>query len=161
MRVQHIQQAIPGIYALNPRRCTELEIVEWRVGRLRHLIWNGYHEEAHDELFGMRHVASEVAYLNGETFRPAVARLPWNCDDLRRHLANNTGSLIDYGKRYRSKLPISTSRAEGFVDEIANPRMAKKQRMTWSPQGAHRLAVVRAAVLDNRPKMPDNLSMAA
>ena len=38
-----------------------LEIVEWRIGRLRHLIWNGYHEEAHDELFGMRHMASEVA----------------------------------------------------------------------------------------------------
>jgi hypothetical protein len=53
-------------------------------------------------------------------------------------LANNTDSLIDYGERYRSKLPISTSRAAGCVDEIANARMAKKQRMRWSPQGAHR-----------------------
>jgi hypothetical protein len=26
----------------------------------RHLIWNGYHEEAQRELFGMRHMASEV-----------------------------------------------------------------------------------------------------
>jgi hypothetical protein len=52
-----------------------LEMVEWRVGRLRHLIWNGYHEEAHDELFGMRQMASEVAYVNGDKFRPAVARL--------------------------------------------------------------------------------------
>ena len=34
-----------------------------------------------------------------------------------------------------------TSRAEGCVDEIANARMAKKQRMRWSPQGAHRVAV--------------------
>jgi hypothetical protein len=44
----------------------------------------------------MRHMASEVAYLNGDKFRPAVARLLWNCDDLRCYLANNTGSLIDY-----------------------------------------------------------------
>ncbi|WP_284945146.1 ISKra4 family transposase [Acidisoma cladoniae] len=152
MRVQHIQQALRGIDALDPQHRAGLEMVEWRIGRLRHLIWNGYHEEAHDELFGVRHTASEVAYLNGERFRPAVARLLWNCDDLRRYLANNTGSLIDYGARYRSKLPISTSRAEGCVDEIANARMAKKQRMRWSPQGAHRIAIVRAAVLDGRLK---------
>jgi hypothetical protein len=161
MRVQHIEQALRGIYALDPRHRAGLEMVEWRIGRLRHLIWNGYHEEAHDELFGMRHMASEVAYVNGDTFRPAVARLLWNCDDLRRYLANNTGSLIDYGERYRSKRPISTSRAEGCVDEIANARMAKKQRMRWSPHGAHRVAVVRAAVLDGRLKPEANDLMAA
>jgi hypothetical protein len=161
MRVQHIQQAVRGIYALNPQHCSGLEIVELRIGRLRHLTWNGYHEEAHDELFGMRHMASEVAHLNGDAFRSAVARLLWNCDDLRRYLANNTGSLIDYGERYRSKMPISTSRAERCVDEIANARMAKKQRMRWSPQGAHRVAVVRAAVLDNCLTAPASFSMAA
>ena len=94
----------------------------------------------------MRHTVSEVAYLNGERFSPAIARLLWNCDDLRRCLANNTGSLIDYGELYRSKLPISISRAEGWVDEIANDRTAKEQRIRWSPQGAHRIAVVRASV---------------
>ena len=86
------------------------------------------------------------------TFRSAIGRLLWNCDDLRRYLANNVGALIDYGERYRSKLPISTSRAEGCVDEIANARMAKKQRMRWSPRGAHCVATVRAAVLDGRLK---------
>ncbi len=150
MRVQHIEQAVRGIDALDPRHRAGSEMVEWRAGRLRHLIWNGYHEEAHDELFGKPHMASEVAYVKGDRFRPAVARLLWNWDDLRRYLANNTASLIDYGERYRSKMPISTSRAEGCVDEIANARMAKKQRMRWSPQGAHRIAVVRAAVLDGR-----------
>ena len=150
MRVQHIEQALRGIDALRPEHRAGLEIVTWRVGRLRHLIWNGYHEEARAELFGLRHMASEVAYLNGEKFRPCVARLLWNCDDLRRYLRNNTDALINYGTRYRSKLPISTSRAEGCVDEIANARMARKQRMRWSPQGAHRVATVRAAVLDRR-----------
>ncbi len=106
-------------------------------------------------------MASEVAYLHGEKFRPAVARLVWNCDDLRRYLANNEDSLIDYGMRYRSKFPISTSRAEGCVDEIANARMAKKQRMRWSPQGAHRVANVRAAVLDGRFNPTSVLPLAA
>jgi hypothetical protein len=161
MRVQHIEQAVRGVYALDPRHRAALEMVEQRIGRLCHLIWNGYHDEAHDELFGMRHMASEVAYVNGDKFRPAVARLLWNCDNLRRYLANNTGSLIDYGERYRSKMPISTSRAEGCVDEIANARMAKKQRMRWSPQGAHRVAVVRAAVLDGRLRPEANDLLAA
>ena len=39
-----------------------------RIERLRHLIWNGYHQEARNELFGMRHLISEVAYMNGEAF---------------------------------------------------------------------------------------------
>ena len=50
-------------------------------------------------------MASEVAYLNGEKLLPSIARLLWNCDDLRSYLANNVDSLIDYGARYRSKLP--------------------------------------------------------
>jgi hypothetical protein len=109
----------------------------------------------------MRHLISEVAYMNGETFRPSVARLLWNCPELSRYLANNTGSLINYGERSRSKLPISISRAEGCVDEIANARMAKKQRMRWSPQGAHRISTVRAAVLDSRLKVTVNTPLAA
>jgi hypothetical protein len=136
MRVQHIEQAVRGVYALDPQDRVRLEIVEWRIGRPRHLIWNGHHDEAHRELLVMRHVASEIAYLNGAKFRPAIVRLPWNCHDLRRYLATNTDSLIDYGKRYRSKLPLSTSRAEFCVDEIANARMAKKQRMRSCAAGS-------------------------
>lgn len=66
------------------------------------------------------------------------------------YLANNEAALIDFGRRYHSGQPVSTSRAEECVDEIANARMAKRRRMRWSPRGAHRVAVVRAAVLDGR-----------
>ena len=92
--------------------------------------------------------------MNGEKFRRCVARLLWNCDDLSRYLPNNADALIDYGARHRSKLPMSTSQAEGRVDQIANARMAKKQRTRWSPLGAHRVATVRAAVLDRQPNRP-------
>jgi hypothetical protein len=155
MRVQHIEQAMRGVYALEPRHRAGLEIVEWRIGRLRHLIWNGYHVEASEELFGLRHIVSEVAFLNGERFRSAIARFLWNCDDLRRYLANNVDALIDYGARYRSKLPISTSRAEGCVDEIANARMAKKKRMAMvSPGSALRRDSSRRSV--GRPAQNSN-----
>ncbi len=71
--------------------------------------------------------------------------------DLRVYLDNNESALIDYGARYRVGRPILTSRVEACVDEIANARMAKRRRMRWSPQGAHCVATVRAAVLDGRP----------
>jgi hypothetical protein len=163
MRVQHIEQALRGVYAAEPQHRAGLEIVEWRIGRLRHLIWNGYHDGARRELYGMRHyhMTSEVVYLNGERFRSPIGKLLWNCDDLWRYLTNNVDALIDYGTRYRSKLPISTSRAEGCVDEIANARMAQKQRMRWFPRGAHCVATVRAAVLDGRFKTATDLPVAA
>ncbi len=100
MRVQHIQRSLRGIYALGPQYIAALKIVAEQVGRLRHLIWNGYHGKAHDELLRIRRLAAEIAHLNGEAFRRPVARLLWNCDDLRRYLANNTRSLINYGERY-------------------------------------------------------------
>lgn len=150
MRVRHAEQALHGVYAMKPEHCGGLDIVETRVGRLRHLLWNGYHDEARRELLGLRHLAREAAYLNGNRLQRSVDRFLRRCDELRTYLTNTETALIDYGSRYRSKLPVSTSRAEGCVDEIANVRMAKQRRMRWSPRGAHRVAVVRAAVLDGQ-----------
>ncbi len=60
------------------------------------------------------------------------------------------GVAIDYGERYRAGKPISTSRAEGTVNQLVNARMNKRRQMRWSPRGAHRVLQVRAAVLDRR-----------
>ena len=145
--------AVPGH---SQRRFSD-ELPPNRNRGLRHSFWNGYHDEARRELYGMRHMASDVVYLNGERFRSPIGKHLWNCDDLWRDLTNNVDALINYGARYRPKLPISTLRAEGCVDEIANARMSKKPRMRWSPRGAHGVATVRAAILDGRLKTGANL----
>jgi hypothetical protein len=132
MRVRHAEQALRGVYALRPKHCAGLDIVDYRLGRLRHLLWNGYHDEAWRELFGLQHLASEAVYLNGDGLQRSVERFLWHCTELRGYLANNEAALIDYGSRYRAGLAISTSRAESCVDEIANARMAKRRRMRWS-----------------------------
>ena len=150
MRVRHAEQALAGVYALEPVHRGGLDMVEFSINRLRHLIWNGYHEEARGELFDVRHLAHEAVYLNGERLRLAVSRFLARCEELRGYLENNVAALIDYSRRYHSGQPVSTSRAEGCVDEIANARMAKRRRMRWLPRGAHRVAIVRAAVLDSR-----------
>ncbi len=80
---------------------------------------------------------------------------------MRRDLASNDDPLIDYGARYRSEVAITASRAAGCVDEIADARMAKKQRMRRSAQGTHCVASVRAAVLDARLKPASDPPLAA
>ena len=150
MRVRHVEQALAGIFALRPTYQAGLDFVSLDVDRLRHLIWNGYADEAGQALWALTHLASEAIYLNEEHLGPAVRRFLLHCQELRTYLANNDSALIDYGTRYRAGRPISSSRAEGSVAEIANARMARRQRMRWSPRGAHCVATVRAAVLDDR-----------
>ena len=150
MRVRHIEQALAGVYVLRPQYQAGLDIVSADVERLRHLIWNGYAAEAGQALWDLTHLTNEAIYLNGDHIGAAVRRFLLHCGELRDYLDNNSGALIDYGSRYRAGRPISSSRAEGSVDEIANARMAKRQRMRWSPRGAHCVATVRAAVLDGR-----------
>ena len=77
-------------------------------------------------------------------------RLGALCTDLRSYIEKNKGTLIDYGQRYRDGKPISSSRAESTVNHLVNARINKRRQMRWSPQGAHRVLQVRAAVLDER-----------
>jgi hypothetical protein len=80
---------------------------------------------------------------------------------LKGYVQNNRDAIINHHRRYHGKQPVSTSRAEGCVAETADARMAKKQRMRWSPTGAHRVALVRAAVLEGRLKPPGVILKAA
>jgi hypothetical protein len=45
MRVRHIEQAMQGLKALDVRHQGPLDEID--VERLRHLLWNGYHNETH------------------------------------------------------------------------------------------------------------------
>ena len=66
------------------------------------------------------------------------------CHSLRQARTENGGEREGHG------WAVSTSRAEELVNEIANARMGKKRRMRGPQKGAHRVATVRAAVLDGR-----------
>lgn len=81
-----------------------------------------------------------------ETALSAVARTM----ELRTYLENNRTATVDYGRLRRHRKAVSTSWAEGLVNDIANSRMGKNRRMRWSPQGAYRVAAVRVAFLDER-----------
>ena len=149
MRVRHIEQALVGLDALEPVHRAPLEHARVDVERLRHLLWNGYHGEACQAL-GRIVSWLENAAFDGAAVVAKAGRLVAHCTELRGYIENNGGALIDYGQRYRASKPISTSRAEGTVNHLVNARMNKRRQMRWSPQGAHRVLQVRAAVLDGR-----------
>jgi hypothetical protein len=71
-----------------------------------------------------------------------------NIDKLQTYLESNERYLVNYGRRYRAGLPISSAPAESAVNQLVSARMAKKRQMRWSDEGAHALVQVRAALLN-------------
>ena len=152
MRVQHVENAVKGLLqAENFLGMPELfkhpsETLQW-------CLWHGKIMTTGTRLQCLMIDCSRLSTKDVEV-REAAARVRARCRDLYSYLANNRSALTNYGWRYRNGLPISSSRAEGCVDDIGNTRMGKRQRMRWSPKGAHQVAVTRAAVLDGRLTVP-------
>ncbi|WP_054007435.1 ISKra4 family transposase [Cypionkella psychrotolerans] len=148
MRVQHVEAAVQGL--VQTQRFAGNPVLFQRPAKsLRWWLWHGRARVAETYLKGLMHDCASFAE-EPQAVRAAAARVQARCETLYTYLANNMESLVDYGRRYRSGLPISSSRAESSVDDIANARMGKRRRMRWSLKGAHRVAVTRAAVLDGR-----------
>ncbi len=150
MRVHHVEQVMRGLCALEPTSLAPLDPAQVDVERLRHLLWNGHHEKACEALGRIASWAKDAAMLNDPAMEARAKRLLARCTELHTYIENNEGVLIDYGQRYRAGKPISTSRAEGTVNQLVSARMNKRKQMRWSPRGAHRVLQVRAAVLDGQ-----------
>jgi hypothetical protein len=148
MRVRHVEAAVQGLIQA-PGFAGIPVLLQRPANGFRWWLLHGRARVAETYLKGLM---LDCARLEAEPLavNAVAARMLARCQTLYTHLANNMESLVDYGRRYRSGLPISSSRAEGSVDEIANARMGKRRRMGWSPKWAHRVAVTRAAVLDGR-----------
>lgn len=148
MRVRHVEAAVQGLVQTDGFSGQRV-LFERPVTSLRWWLWHGRARVAETYLKGLM-LDCDRLKADPLAVRAAAARVQARCQTLYTYLANNMESLVDYGRRYRIGLPISSSRAEGSVDDIANARMGKRRRMRWSPTGAHRVAVTRAAVLDGR-----------
>ena len=148
MRIQHVENAVKGL--LQSRGFSGIPVLFKRPAEtLRWYLWHGKVLTATTSL---QWLIVDCARLvtDDRVATEATRRVQARCRDLYSYLANNMDNLTNYGKRHRRGLPVFSSRAEGCVDDIGNTRMGKRRRMRWSPKGAHRVAVVRAAVLDGR-----------
>jgi hypothetical protein len=71
-----------------------------------------------------------------------LSTLRWNLRKAHGYLRSNSQYLVNYGARHRKGLPISSAIAESAVNQVVSVRMAKKQQMRWSDEGAHHLALL-------------------
>jgi len=64
MRVQHVEQVMRGLCALEPPPLAPLDRARIDVERLRHLLWNGHHEKACEALGRITSWAKDAIVLN-------------------------------------------------------------------------------------------------
>ena len=94
----------------------------------------------------IRPLASTASGADGERLH----RFRRHLVGLRRYLRGNAQLLFNYGRTRREGRRISTATAESGMNHLVNARMAKRQPMRWSADGAQCLLQVRCALLDNR-----------
>ena len=143
MRFEHALQAARGLGAgtfsdyLQGHPIRELERAKWR-------LWHGRSSACLGRLARLTHWfdASHVRDVKGA---PAIRR---HINDLIEYLYANQLALVNYGRRRRDRLPISTAFVESAVNEILSKRMIKKQQMRWNRWTVQPFLDVRVAVLN-------------
>jgi hypothetical protein len=140
MRVTVLEQYARGVAhhdeAAGARLLAELERIKW-------LLWHGNQHRAGETIgFFLDDVDGlEVDYPNLSKFARAA-------QEFSVYIASNTGSLINYGERFRAGERISSCLAESTVNAVISKRFAKRQQMQWTKRGAHLLLQTRTRTLD-------------
>jgi hypothetical protein len=111
---------------------------------IQHAKWLVWHGKGGKSVARIKALDDSLMARQGHEF----STLWWNLRRLYFYIENNAGTLVNYGARYRKGLPISSSIAESAVNLVVSHRMAKKQQMRWTDEGAHCLAQVRVAALN-------------
>jgi hypothetical protein len=144
MRFEHALQAARGLGAgtfsdyLQGHPIRELESAKWR-------LWHGRSSACLGRLARLMHWF-DAAHVRDVKGAAAVRR---QINDLIEYLYANELTLVNYGRRRRDRLPISTAFVESAVNEILSKRMIKKQQMRWNRWTVQPFLDVRVAVLNN------------
>jgi len=83
MRVHHVEQAMRGLCAVEPPLLAPLGHAQADVERLRHLLWNGYHEKVCEALGRIMSWTETATMLNEPAAEAKVGRLVARCTQLR------------------------------------------------------------------------------
>jgi hypothetical protein len=79
---------------------------------------------------------------------PKLSKFARSVHEFAVYIRANTGSLINYGERFRAGERISSCLAESTVNAVISKRFAKRQQMQWTRRGAHLLLQTRTRALD-------------
>lgn len=109
--------------------------------------WKLWHGKVDDALVRLARLRRCIVRTKG--VYPRYSGFLKAADDLRRYVTGNRDMIHDYGKRWRQGLVISTASIESLVGSIINRRFDKKQKMSWTPGGAHNLLQIRTKVAND------------
>ncbi|WP_051888025.1 ISKra4 family transposase [Caballeronia sordidicola] len=138
MKFKAAKNSVLGSRAIEPE---ERIAVETEIDHAKWLVWHGKSRRSASRIKSL-----DATLLEKEGYEHST--LYWNLGRLYFYIENNAGTLVNYRMRYHKGLPISSSIAESAVNLMVSHRMAKKQQMRWTDEGAHCLAQVRVAVLN-------------
>ena len=139
MKFKTAKKSVFGSQTVEPH---ERIAIETEIDHAKWLVWHGKGRQSVSRI-----KALDATLLAKEGYE--YSTLYWNLRRLYFYIENNEGTLVNYGMRYYKGLPISSSIAESAVNLVVSHRMAKKQQMRWTDEGAHCLAQVRVAVLND------------
>jgi hypothetical protein len=113
---------------------------------LEHTKWNLWHGRPARAVDWFMDVEM-LMYNFAETY-PKFKALEKLVHEFQRYIDNNQHMIVNYGKRYRAGLVISTAFVESLVNSLLGKRFTKKQQMQWSHRGAHLLLQTRTRVVN-------------
>jgi hypothetical protein len=113
----------------------------WIESELKSAKWLVWHGKGRKALPRLQTISDELEKWPDQD----QSTLWWNVRKVSVYIRSHTRFLVHYGAQYRKGLPISSGIAESAANQVVSTRMAKKQQMRWSDQGAHTRALVRVA----------------
>jgi hypothetical protein len=140
MRLTVLEQYARGVAhhdaAAGARLLVELERIKW-------LLWHGNQHRARASIDILEDDVNEL-----EIDYPNLRKFAKSVHEFAVYIRTNTGSLINYGERFRAGERISSCLAESTVNAVIGKRFAKRQQMQWTKRGAHLLLQIRTRTLD-------------
>ncbi|MEJ8850167.1 hypothetical protein [Variovorax rhizosphaerae] len=146
MRIEQLLQTTRGLQG--PEREELLKNIE----RVKWFLWHGNVFRADETLNRLLEDIADVRENQRKAGLPTSVvfkKLAKAVDEFAAYVDNNTGAIVNYGKRYRCGERISTGSVESAVNQMIARRFVKKQQMHWTPRGAHLLLQVRTQVLND------------
>jgi hypothetical protein len=71
-----------------------------------------------------------------------------SAEEFHPYIEHNGGFIPDDGEHYCAGERISTGFVESIVNQVISKRFCRKQRMAWTPCGAHLLLQIRMLALN-------------
>jgi hypothetical protein len=149
MRLRHIEQSACSLTSHVKSHAVAKAKIQAELQRLHWRLWHGKPDAVPQAIDRLR--PSFRAYKFHHRRRDILAtprKISNLLHKLKHYVDGQSGWLINYSRRQRAGLRVSTSTAESAVGVVIDQRMNRRNQMRWSAGGAHHLLQVRTAVLN-------------